>query len=119
MGAPHRTELVVPGQRTVGVVGHIGDGKIVDHEGVGQAQEGEDQEGELAPGRGLRQAHPLPIAAPGADQRQAGLHQGQAQRQDHRQVTEFGNHCAPPWVAASCFCFIALCSKACMTSGGM
>jgi hypothetical protein len=90
VGAPHGAELVVPGQGAVGVAGHVGDGEVVGHEGVGQATEGEHQEGELAPGGRLGQAHPQAVAAPGAEQRHHGLHQRQAQRQDHRQVAQFG-----------------------------
>ncbi|MCY1455090.1 hypothetical protein D9M71_722000 [compost metagenome] len=92
MGAPHGAELVVPGQRAVGVAGHVGHREVVHHEGVGQAAEGEGQEGELPPGGRLGQAHPLAITAPGADQRQGRLHGGHAQGKDQGQVAEFGNH---------------------------
>ncbi len=120
VGAPHGAELVIPGQRAVGVAGDIGDGEVVVHERPGQAAEGERQEGELPPGGRLRQAHPLAIAAPGADQRQARLHDGHAQRQDQRQVAQFGNdqrsahHLAP---SADDICPLSF--SALVTSGGM
>ncbi|MNZ64235.1 hypothetical protein D3C78_824020 [compost metagenome] len=92
VGAPDGAELVVPGQRAVGVAGHVGHREVIHHEGVGQAAEGERQEGELPPGGRLGQAHPLAVAAPGADQRQARLHQRHAQGENQGQVAEFGNH---------------------------
>ena len=91
MGAPHGAELVVPGQGAVGVVGNVGDGKIVGHEGVGQATKGEQQESELAPGGRLRQAHPQAIAAPGTQQGHHGLDHRKAQREDHRQLAQLRN----------------------------
>ena len=100
MSAPDRAELVVPGQGTVGVVGDVGNGEIVDHEGVRQAGEGETEKGKLTPGGWLGQAHPLSVTAPSTDQRQRGLDHCQAQRQNHRQMAELGNHfaysCLPP-----------------------
>ncbi len=92
MRAPHGAEFVVPGQRRVGILRHVGNGKIVGHERVGQATEGEDQKTELAPRRRTRQAHPQAVAAPRADQRNDGLHQRKAQCQNHGQMAEFGNH---------------------------
>src|SRR5690606_42155467 len=50
-------DLVLQGQRGVGVVRHVGDGEVVDHEGPGQAQQRQHQEGELAIGGGRSEEH--------------------------------------------------------------
>ncbi len=91
VGTPHGAELVVPRQRAIGVISHIGDGKIIGHKGVGQATEREHQERKLTPGGRLGQAHPQAVAAPGTEQRHHGLDDGEAQGEDHRQLAQLRN----------------------------
>jgi hypothetical protein len=92
---------------------HVDHREVVGDEGPGQAAEGERDEQELRRAAGRARAIQAAAAARGAGQRQRALHQRDEEREDQREMTEFGNHCFTV-LAALCAS-----STACCASGGM
>ena len=95
MSPPHGADLVVPGQERIGIIGHVGHGKIVLQErlrkaGVRQKQEYKKPRGQ-GPGAVLQREIP-------ADHPRHG-HHGQKyrehQRKDKREVSQLWNHASP------------------------
>jgi hypothetical protein len=71
---------------------HVEQREVVAHERARQADEGEDDEHELGLGGGARQRHPVGTPTGRADHRQAALDQGDRERQQERDLAEFGDH---------------------------
>ena len=120
MAAPDPGDAVLQRQLRVGVLGDIDDGEIVLDEGVGQAGESDGEQHGQRPGGWACQRHPGRCAAVGADQRQDALGQRNTERQDQREVSEFGDHCFTVLAVASMAAFWACASPTALAaSGGM
>ena len=101
--APHPRQSVGERQLGVRMTGDVFDREIVLRKRPGKRGEGDRNEDELALRGGPRQRHQRFIAARRADQRQRALHQRDAQREDQREVAEFGDHLAAPALCAMLF----------------
>ena len=70
----------------------IGDREVIHNEARGQDAERERHEKELQAGRGPGQRHPGNVAPFCPPDREYGLDNGHRQRQDQRELSEFGRH---------------------------
>ena len=90
--SPHGGDLVLERQVRVGVLRHVGYGKIVLHEGDREADKGGQQhQGERA-GGWTRQRNPARTTELGAEERQYALDQCNAQGKNKGKMAKFGNH---------------------------
>jgi hypothetical protein len=92
MPAPYAGNTVRQGQGRVGMLHHIQHGKIIAHEGMGQAGEGHRHEQALPARRRAGKGHPVAIATRRADERQHALGQRQHQGQHQGKLAQLGAH---------------------------
>src|SRR5689334_14588949 len=112
MVPPHAADLVDQRLQGVAVVGHRQDGKIRNHEGIGQGGKGQADKNQKAHGgTGCRAARQTRFG-PRAHQARDCHHQRQRQREAQRQLAQFAYHLLPS-------CQRPLFFKASTTSGGM
>jgi hypothetical protein len=110
---PDAGEAVGDGQLGVGMLDHVGDGKVVGEKGIGEAAESEGDEAKVGEGGGTRERHPGHLSPGRADDGEYALHAGDAERQDQREMSEFRNH------RITVFSALRAWSRACCASGGM
>src|SRR5690606_25152799 len=106
----YRRELVERRQRRVRVQRDEAHAEVVGQKSVRERAEGHRAEDELPRRHGARERHPVPVADGRAGERQHGLQEREAEREDQREMSELRNH---GWLAARTF------SSASATSGGM
>ena len=90
--APRRREAVGQRQLRVGVGRDVEHRKIVVHEGPREAAECDRDEYELALRERARGGHPRLQAARGPRERHRALREREQQREDQRELTNFGDH---------------------------
>ena len=86
------------------------DAEVIGQEGVLENAERYAHEHELARGGRSRECHPFRAPERGTEQRQRGLNQRKAQRQDQRELADLRNHLFSAW---------RVFASASFTSGGM
>ena len=104
MRTPHGRHAVVPGQGEVGIVGDVTHREIELQESPYQQAERQRHEHRLTGSGRSGDSHQGTVVAPGADQWQGALGDGQQQGQDQRELTEFRRHCGLSCPAASFTC---------------
>ena len=85
---------------------------------IGQRRESDRQPGELSNRGGAGASHPHPVVARRPNQAEPALRDRQEERQDHREMAKFGDHCAAP-LAGAPPCHWPARLSASATSGGM
>ena len=117
MRSPRCRQSIMKRQSGVGVGGDVKNGKIVGNEGIAKTAEGNRDEDELClSGRG-GYGDPRLITSASSNHWQDGLRQGQEQRQDQCELSDFWDHDSF-YLSIRVFPAFAL-SIACPASGGM
>ncbi len=116
VGAPRRADAVFRRKLQIAVLRHVGDREILVDEAQREDGVGRGEEHELAIDCRPRHPHQGRVVELGADQRHAGLHRCEQQREDQKDLAQLRHHgvCAP-WLS---FCALPL-AIASATSLGM
>ncbi len=92
MRAPDGGVAVDQRQQRVGIGGDVAHGEVLHHECVGQDCKSRRDERELHECSRARHGHPRADTALCSGERKDRLHRGDEERQDQRDLTEFGEH---------------------------